>query len=199
MKKLWLLLILLLGITSCDSCSSSSEINILRNRNGEPIFWDQSAYPITILADDRFTRDQLETLQSAVDFWETSTQRDLFTLYAEPNEIRILNPGHGEVSFSFAQLTRTPEAQHLGETRPYLVKGRDTLIHSMTVEVDESTLSNSRVLWVVSAHELGHVLTINHDPEKESLMYVEAKASGQKILLRHVEHVHKQYGPVLMP
>lgn len=202
MKKLILALALLLSLISCDSCTTGpqpdTEIHVIQDKSGKPLVWDQMLYPIHLDVYDQFSTEDIADIIGAVNSWESLAERDLFNVSLIGDEIAILNPEGGHVSLSFATLSERIEGKHLGETRPYTVRGT-TRVHSMTVEVDRSLLGDREFLYPVVLHELGHVLLIHHDIYKESVMYLDVTESSLAILPKHVTHIQKRYGPFLMP
>ena len=191
MRKL-LLIILLLAPTSCNGCQhiTDDQIHVVYSDDGKPRRWSQLHYPIRIDVDTSFSLEQLHAINSAAAEWEVAANRDLFLLYPEEMEHRLLQPESGHVSIIMNNSMSRP---HVGaETELYGIKTRPEIMHSATmnlpnaVDIDEFHL--------MALHEFGHVLLVGHDKDKRSIMWIEAIESGREIQPKHVEFIQKRYG-----
>lgn len=160
-----------LNIPICDQprLPPADQSNVVENFLGEPLMWDQWAFPIPVTVDPEVAEVRHSAVLQAIEVWNEGTGVQVFRYTGRgPNPDR-----RGAIWVTENDL---PKSQCGGQIYGYAHRlfRRDAL--GVKTGIDHgwfefhTGLPDDRALGT-AIHELGHLLGFHHDREIESIMY----------------------------
>ena len=153
--------------------------------------FDPKRIPIMVLYDEELPVELLTATEEAVDFWNWSVSRELFSMeLSNDGSTMVVMPFSGhetsrrkKSAIAYVDLTLTDDC---------------TTIKSASVKVDYGKIAGMTpsMLMLVMAHEFGHVLGLEHDDERGSIMYSKALARGAFVTPLDKRLILGEYGLV---
>jgi hypothetical protein len=125
--------------------------------------WRPSTAPLEVVVTGAATDEQIEALLAGAERWHERLGAQVIHLVITPRA----EPRCGRVTVAFVPMR--------GLANGSTLRGRCSA--SITLQSDLSPV----YLPVVAAHELGHALGLDHDAERDSLMYPSAPRDGGRI------------------
>lgn len=142
--------------------------NVLENYYGNPILWKE--YPILVTIDSSLSLEERNTIINAINRWNLIAENEIFIYDFGPNSVGI-GVWITNCSLEISEFG----TQTLGRINRFFdldLSGQPIHINYANICILENLNSN---YWnVVIFHELGHALSLNHDLNSNSVMYLYA-------------------------
>ena len=166
-RQLFFRLFLLISGCSRDLVLNTRS-NVLENCYGNPILWKE--YPVLVTIDSSLSLEEKNNIINSINSWNLIAENEIFIYDFGPNSV-----GTG-VWISNCNLEISESGtQTLGRINRFFdldLSGQPIHIKYANICILDNLDSN---YWnVVIFHELGHALSLNHDLNSNSVMYLYA-------------------------
>lgn len=193
------LLFLLLFLTSCTLnqviADPPSDGGSLKTKLGASFHWDPRLFPLPVRVDSTLDPAVKSALYVAIHQWNLEVGHAVF-FYEEvsPTHDAFWEPGqYGVVSVTVEELgIGFRGLPMLGRTRIYLSRNGQVTGSAASAIVHLSPNIPQDKLYFVLLHELGHVLCLEHDHDKMSVMFPTTEYNGSLIQEADLEYVRHQ-------
>lgn len=184
------LILLLVGCGTDDK----EELNLIRNKQGVPFHWNSSDFPLTVFIPDTLDRLVVNVLHEEVDGLNKDVGCDLFGIEVQPEANRKFYGMPELLSYQDVVFQVNPVSdKERAHTEVFLIKGdlgRQGIMYSADISMSPST----QLIYMnkVIRHELLHVLGLDHDSSKRSVMYISAEDSNGYVEKVDLEYVRNE-------
>jgi len=166
-RQLFFCLLLLISGCSRD-LFLNTQSNVLENCYGNSILWKE--YPVLVTIDSSLSLEEKNNIINSINRWNLIAENEIFTYQFAPNSV-----GSG-VWITNCNLEISEDGTRiLGRINRFFdldLNGQPTHIKFANICILENL--NSDYWNVVIFHELGHALSLNHDLNSNSVMYLYA-------------------------
>jgi len=167
---------------------SADFANVIENDFGQPVLWNQEAFPIRVIVDYSMREKRKRVVQQAIATWNRETELNIFS-YEESVPMETME--ENTIWINEEPLPQNECGYQLfGLAHRYF--RHDFFGIKMSIARSKIQLHvgipDDRVLST-AIHEFGHALGLHHDREIQSVMYPHNNGRRGSITEEDIEHV----------
>jgi hypothetical protein len=186
-KKLPLFILTALLISL--SCAPGSN-GAFTNRRGEMLRWRGTDFPLDIVVSSNVPDWVQDSVVGGIARWNREVNSDVFRIREEIpwNDLEFISRRNSTVYVMMGDL---PDVNAPNSLRA------ETELHSMGMYFTDATLTFDVAIppedaMIVALHELGHVVGLDHDTWRPSIMYRYADESGGRVMEDDINFIRWQ-------